>query len=229
MSMMKRRLPWITVSICTAAMLAVAGVGYFFSPSLFVLFQAGRVLKPYYIPSESMRPTLNVDDTVMPLTLPPQKIRRGMILVFNAPSGVRVGRAVGLSGDTIELRGGVPFINGHAVSQRSIRPGPTLSDGTETRLIAERLPGEDHDHLVLDAGDSDGDNRPLVRVPAGSLFLLGDNRDFAADSRFPISQLGVEMVPATTVIGIVDTLYWSKDRARIGVPIDRSIPRQVAR
>ncbi|MBY0284285.1 MAG: signal peptidase I [Sphingomonas sp.] len=218
----------MTVSVCAAVMLAVGGLAYFFSPSMVVLFRAGRVIKPYYIPSESMLPTLNVNDRIMPLALPTQKIDRGMILLFNVADGVRVARAVGLAGDTIEMRDGILFINSSAALQRPIGPGPTLSDGTKTQMMAERLPDEDQEHLVLDAGASEGDNTALVRVPAGSIFVLGDNRDFAADSRFPLSQLGVEMVPASGVIGIVDTLYWSKDRARIGAPIDRSVPRQVA-
>ena len=48
-----------------------------------------------------------------------------------------------------------------------------------------------------------------ITVPAGSLFMLGDNRDSSADSRY------WGFVPADKLVGRAVLLYWPPWRARI--------------
>ncbi|WP_425229722.1 signal peptidase I [Sphingomonas sp.] len=174
--------------------------------------------KTCYIPSESMLPTLHVYDRLRPREAVEQDLRRGVVIVSQAPSAVRVARIVGVAGDVIALHAGILAVNGHSAVRR-LGPGP-LIDGAPTQLQAERLPGEAGEHRLLDAGPSIGDEFGPVSVPADYLFVLGDNLDRAADSRYQPDQLGVGMVHISAAIGIVDRLLWSAGFHDLGRPID---------
>ena len=83
--------------------------------------------------------------------------KRGDIVVFHHPSGVHrdlVKRVIGLPGETVEIRGGVVYIDGRRLIE------PYLAGGA----------------VPL------GDMAPVV-VPPDSYFVLGDNRNHSQDSR----------------------------------------------
>ena len=105
------------------------------------------------------------------------------------------------------------------MAQTVVGAGP-MQDGKPTHVLAERFPGEPQAHRILDSGESFQDTTMKERVEPGKLFVLGDNRDRAADSRFPAADGGVEQVERSDVIGRIDAVYWAKDHARIGRPID---------
>jgi signal peptidase I len=50
-----------------------------------------------------------------------------------------------------------------------------------------------------------------VKVPAGHIFLMGDNRDDSLDSRFPPYKGGIGMVPLEDLIGRALVTFWSTD------------------
>jgi signal peptidase I len=57
------------------------------------------------------------------------------------------------------------------------------------------------------------DDTPPFRVPAGTVFVLGDNRDDSADSRIP----GIGFVPFAQISGRALYIYWARDLSRIGM------------
>ena len=179
--------------------------------------------KPFYMPSESMAPTIATGDKLVADMRWRGPYRRGEVIVFTGPVSVRVSRIVALPGDRIAMRGGVPVLNGVAAIQsaqgRTTFPCP---DGTcPAAISAEQLPGEASPHRVLDTGLSEFDDMAERVVPADHLFVLGDNRDRAADSRVPAALHGVGMVPLTAVLGRPMFIHWSRDHGRVGTRLDR--------
>lgn len=161
---------------------------------------------------------------------------RGDIVVFRYPGNTGedyVKRVIGHPGDRIEVRAGVVILNGRPVPRRriadyampvspnspcrAVRPGSArqLPDGPGATVCAyprfqETLGGRSYE--VLDqVTDSDGDNFAPIIVPEGHLFVMGDNRDDSQDSRFPVSQLGVGLLPVENLVGEVLIAFWSTD------------------
>ena len=181
-----------------------------------------RFYKPFYAPSESMAPTIAKGDKFIANMRWRGPFRRGEIVIFKGPYGVRVSRIAAIPEDRIAMRGGVPIINGNAAVQSP--DGQTTFagyDGSHTAAVfTERLPGETSTHLVLDMGPSEFDEMREVVVPADNLFVLGDNRDSSADSRVPPDLGGVGTVPVNSIIGRPMYIHWSSDRSRIGRRLD---------
>jgi signal peptidase I len=148
---------------------------------IFIVLLKGSVFEAFYIPSTSMLPTLRnsdyilvpkfvyglrlpfVSETVLDWSSP----ARGDVVVFlhkaeapnrgrSALEGNLVKRVIGVSGDTVEVRGAQVLVNGEAI---------------------------DEPYTVWGLGGRDLSFGP-VRVPHDSVFVLGDNRDDSQDSRF---------------------------------------------
>jgi signal peptidase I len=175
--------------------------------------------KSFYIPAESMLPTFEVNDRVVARMSPPAVLNRGDIILVNDSRGsMYIKRIAGLPGDRIAVRDGIVLLNGRPVPQLLVgqeRVRPDQYGGTVRRL-SEQFPGEATPHEIYDAGDSPGDHFDEVTVAPGHVFLLGDNRDHSADSRFPHDEFGLEQVPLTDVRGTPLFFYWTTGRHRVG-------------
>jgi signal peptidase I len=162
---------------------------------------------------------------------------RGDVVVFRYP-GMRnedlVKRIIGLPGDTIEVRGGVVVLNGRPLPRQRIADfaspvspnSPCLAPGDRpARIVAgdggeilctmpryvETLP-DGRSYEVLDQlPNAEADNFGPVTVPADHVFVMGDNRDDSADSRFPTMTGGVGMLPVDHLLGRVLIAFWSTD------------------
>jgi signal peptidase I len=143
----------------------------------------------YSIASTSMEPTLTKGTFVSGESVAAGNLRRGDILFVRrtpASDDIYVLRLVGLPGDRIAFVNGEVMLNSKRVVQRTIGRW-TISEGGLMRdavMLTERFPGERKAHRVLDDGPSLGDNFPELELGADEYFLIGDNRDHAADSRF---------------------------------------------
>ncbi|HTN80874.1 MAG TPA: signal peptidase I [Acidimicrobiales bacterium] len=121
------------------------------------------LLQAFYIPSRSMEPTLRIGDRVLvnKLAYKVHDIHRGDIVVFERPPNEPpdaikdlIKRVIALPGETISTQNGQVFIDGRPLDE------PYLPAGTVT------------------------DNLPPTKVPAGKVFVMGDNRGDSRDSRF---------------------------------------------
>jgi len=205
------------------------------------------IAEPYYVPSGSMEPTLMIGDELVAskfaygyssaslalpfgITLPStQRIfgelpSRGDVVVFRSPadrSQIWVKRVIGLPGDRVQMRAGRLWINGKIVSQRA--DGIDQAEDGDGKLTGavrfiETLPGG-RQHLIFKT-DAIGplDNTDEVLVPAGHVFVMGDNRDNSADSRLSPSAGGVGFLPADDVVGRVVGLAGSWDLGKLNQP-----------
>jgi signal peptidase I len=179
-------------------------------------------LQAFYIPSPSMEPQFVKNDRILV-----QKVsywgggspRRGDIVVFEDPGhwlpveetdtpsnrltrvladvglypsgGHLVKRVIGVGGDRVDCAGyaGPLEVNGHPLHETSYLPGKALPCARY---------GAFH-----------------VRVPAGHVWVMGDNRGDSADSRAHQDEPGGGYVPVDLVVGRVFALVWPVGHAQL--------------
>ena len=148
---------------------------------------------------------------------------RGDVVVFRntrKTSEDWIKRVIGLPGDHIQVKAGQLYINGTEVVRTPVGKYPAAADETGMRVDSteyfEALPNGPTHHLLKQYGDDehtmigdlDPNNTDEYVVPDGHLFMMGDNRDNSADSRF-LDGLG--FVPLENVIGRAQFIFFSFD------------------
>lgn len=160
---------------------------------------------------------------------------RGDVAVFRYPGTEDdyVKRVIGLPGDRVEMRDGTVWLNGKQVPRvriadylmplspnspcRTVDPDAAriVTDEEGRRFCAydryrETLP-DGRSYEVLDQLVGPGDEMPARVIPAGHLFMMGDNRDDSEDSRFPRSIGGVGDLPVDHLVGRALITFFSTD------------------
>jgi signal peptidase I len=139
------------------------------------------VAEPFSIPSHSMAPTLASGDHVLvdKLAYRGASPHRGDLVVFRAPGTeeIMLKRVVAVGGQRVGIEDGVLVVDGRRPSESYTDP-----DAIDSVFYGP------------------------VEVPAGTVFVLGDNRLDSADSR----KLGP--VPTDSIIGKARTRIWPPSR-----------------
>ena len=189
------------------------------------------VVEAFQIPSGSMIPTLEVGDHIFVskfsygLSIPftDTKImqygepKRGDVIVFKWPvdtSTDYIKRVVGLPGDTVEVRQGQLYVNGNEIHRERVPVRCHYSeistagvpDDHDCEHWLETLGSKVHD-TILEPSHPAADHPRLV-VPAGEVFVMGDNRDNSYDSR----KWGT--VKMTLIKGRALIIWWSRGNSK---------------
>lgn len=194
----------------TVALLLVAGVAVMAVRYLFV--------QSFVIPSESMRPLLQPGDRVLVSRWDYRvgAVRRGDVIVFDgegvfdAPSRPPRTPLAGL-GQQVAAVLGAPIGEYDYVKRVVGLPGERVACCDASGRVT--IDGRPLDEPYL-RGVSSASSVPFeIRVPAGRLWVMGDNRDDSGDSRAHLTDPGGGTVPLDHVVGRVMSVWWPWERA----------------
>ena len=195
---LQKRLPLKTYqqSLITKKIIEAA---YSCGPVLvFVFLLRAFIIEPFRIPSGSLEPTLNIGDFVVinkfsygiRLPIIEKKIinykhpQRGDIAVFRWPPNPKfdfIKRVIGVPGDHISYYNKTLIINKKIMPRKFIRY--TIDESTDAAVAEyqENLNGVRHSTYIRTSVPAYNFE---IDVPEGYYFMMGDNRDDSADSRY---------------------------------------------
>ncbi|MBN2009065.1 signal peptidase I [candidate division KSB1 bacterium] len=192
------------------------------------------VVQAFRIPTGSMKDTLLVGDFLLvnkfiygvrtpdriPLINVPlpfvklpgfKKPKRGDIVVFKYPLDTKldyIKRCVAVAGQTVEVRNGDLYVDGEKEGESEFVK--RVYDPEEGQYILYyRITtswGKKYTIRHYDSQYNANNHFGPVKVPEGSYFMMGDNRDNSADSR------AWGFLPEKNVVGQALIIYWSWDK-----------------
>ncbi len=147
---------------------------------------------------DSMRPGIENEDIVLDKYVTDYVPQRGEIIAFKSPRNRADNyckRVIGIPGDTVEIKAKEVFLN----QQRLLEPYVRHNDS----LVFSHY----SDEYVIPRELKKRDEMAPVVVPAGTCFVLGDNRDLSDDSRY------FGLVPLQDVLCRVIKIIWPPRRS----------------
>ena len=211
-----------------------------------VAFATTALAQPFYIPSGSMEPTLQIGDALLgtkfaygysrwslPYGLGPASEgrlmgklpKRGDIVIFRLPHDTRstlIKRVIGLPGDRVQMVHGRLMINGTLVPLEAAGDGRVEeADGFQHAIdkFTETLPGGSKHTIFKERWDGPLDDTQVFLVPAGHIFAMGDNRDNSSDSRVAPADGGVGFIPVENLVARADVMLGSYDYRNARGPV----------
>ena len=187
-------------------------------PALLAVFAIrSAVAEPFRIPSGSMVPTLEIGDHILvskfkyglrvPFTdveiLPLEEPERGDVIVFRYPPNPDldyIKRIVAGPGQSLEIRDKVVYVDGD-----EFVPYP----GQQFMQRAIQPSGYSDPHIWPRGKGWNKDNYGPVKVPEDQFFMMGDNRDNSADSRY------WGFLPRENIVGKAWMIYFSFDKRKM--------------
>ncbi|HDP69930.1 MAG TPA: signal peptidase I [Actinobacteria bacterium] len=162
---------WETLLLIVAAFLIAAIIKIF-------------IVQPFYIPSESMMPTLKPGDRLLvnKFIYRFNKPKPGDIVVFLSPTDSKkdyIKRVIAVGDEEIEINDGQVFINNEPIKES----------------YAEK--------------DGDMSDFGPIKIPKGSVFMMGDNRANSSDSRV------FGPVKTKFILGSAFATYWPINRVNL--------------
>lgn len=202
----------------------------FIVAGLVALFLITFVVRTFYIPSESMNPTLQQRDVLLVNEFAYRfgSPHRGDIVVFKPPIASTdnfIKRVIAVPGDTLRISGGKVYVNGKALDEPYIAQAPQYDLKVKNYDI---YVDTGYGFEPLSRTSANVPPRKLWqapdRVPNGFYFVMGDNRNDSEDShiwgfaqlrgRFAAGPLAKEATTAQFT-GRAFLLLWPFNRLRI--------------
>lgn len=176
------------------------------------------------VPTGSMQPTILIGDRIfinklaydlkIPFTtrhiaLWDDPVRGDIVVFYSPKDGKRlVKRVIGLPGDTLALDRNRLYVNGEPVKYEKLNNNITRQMSAEVQsnyvFLREKLEASPHPVMVA-LSRSMFSSFPQINIPANNFFVMGDNRDNSADSRF------FGMVDRSRIVGRATAVVVSRE------------------
>lgn len=169
--------------------------------------------KAYSIASTSMEPNFSPNERLMAWRIEETDLARGDVVIVHSNRGEDyIMRLVALPGDMAQMVEGQIVLNDTLIEQQpagrhswtETNPVTKEKREREAALFHERLPEGGAAYSVIDTGSTAGDNTSKVTLGEGEFFMLGDNRDHSADSRYSPIQRGLGIVRGEQITRRID-------------------------
>tara|TARA_Y100000590_G_scaffold453175_1_gene597746 strand:- start:2844 stop:3572 length:729 start_codon:yes stop_codon:yes gene_type:complete len=200
---------------------------------LIALIIRSFLFQPFYIPSSSMEPNLQIGDRIFvskysygyskhSFPFSPNfsnkkfffnEPKRGDIIVFKTPADNRtdyIKRLIGLPGDKLQITNGNVYLNDKKIIKNKINLKQGINCGNEDltfNAYEEILPGGIK-YIAVYRENGSMQNTDLFIVPKDHYFFMGDNRDCSKDSRY-LSSVGY--VKKINLVGKAKIIFFSND------------------
>lgn len=183
----------------------------FLLASLIVTSIVTFVVKPYYVPSSSMEPTLQVGDRIVVdrTVYNNRNVARGDIIVFNAAGIFAPLKPIP---DRDPINGAIHWLSSsmgltppdeNLLVKRVIGIGGDTVECCDTNghITVNNIPLEETSYLY--PGDNPSDIPFRVKVPNGGVWVMGDHRSNSEDSRYHMNDSSGGFVPESSIVGRV--------------------------